>query len=221
MKSLGKHRRHRGFTLIELLLVLATVGILVGLLMPACHGTRGRGPSIVCLNNLKQLTLGEIVWANDRGHAPLPAQLSTNVGGLREIALSARLKDYYKAISNEVVSPRVFTCPSNRLDPVDEFAALTTNHLSYFLNADATFSTNDVVVLHGDRQIEFTPAAREAVHRLEPNTKLGWAKGIHFKKDQSGNVAHTDGGVYRVFSKAEIQEFFQTASQAGHRIVLP
>lgn len=58
--------RHRtAFTLIELLLVIAILAILAGLLLPALSRAKAKGQSAVCQSNLKQLTLGWIMYAGD------------------------------------------------------------------------------------------------------------------------------------------------------------
>ena len=54
-----------GFTLIELLVVIAIIAVLLAILMPALNRVREQGKRAVCLNNVKQLTLAWILYADD------------------------------------------------------------------------------------------------------------------------------------------------------------
>src|SRR5215469_16006254 len=53
------------FTLIELLVVIAIIAILAAILLPVLQAAQERARRITCLNNLKQLGLAWVTYAND------------------------------------------------------------------------------------------------------------------------------------------------------------
>jgi prepilin-type N-terminal cleavage/methylation domain-containing protein/prepilin-type processing-associated H-X9-DG protein len=61
-----------GFTFVELLVVMATVGILAVLLLPAIAGTKPDSQALQCLENQRQMALAWLMYAEDNGGKAAP-----------------------------------------------------------------------------------------------------------------------------------------------------
>lgn len=66
--------RRAGVTLVELLVVVAIIGVLVGLLLPAVQTARESGRRTACVNNLRQLGLGLANHESAKGRYPVGSE---------------------------------------------------------------------------------------------------------------------------------------------------
>lgn len=60
-----------GFTLVELLVVVAVVGILIGVLLPSLSGARRAARNTVCMNNIRQFVVADTAYLNDHRCFPV------------------------------------------------------------------------------------------------------------------------------------------------------
>src|SRR5215471_8510997 len=69
-----------GFTLIELLVVIAIIAILAAMLLPALTKSKAKAQGIMCMSNMRQLTLAWIQYAHDALDR-IPFASAASVGG--------------------------------------------------------------------------------------------------------------------------------------------
>jgi prepilin-type N-terminal cleavage/methylation domain-containing protein len=68
--AIDRATRLHGFTLVEMLVVIAIIGTLVGLLLPAVQSAREAARRAVCGNNIRQLALGTLGYLETNGSFP-------------------------------------------------------------------------------------------------------------------------------------------------------
>lgn len=105
------------FTLVELLVVIALVAVLAALVLPSLAGAKRRAKRMVCLNNLRQLTLADTLYAGDHGTLPAPNDFvpsTTTVERLTQMAQTLGTTIPTGAVASwprRRDQPRWYNCP--------------------------------------------------------------------------------------------------------------
>lgn len=157
------NKESAGFTLTELLVVIAVIGILAGLLLPALARAKAQARNSVCTNNLRQLGIATRLYSDDNmSRLPnaeiLPTDPITPASPLPRICdvLASYVGRASAADTNRVT---VFKCPS------DKAGLFATEGSSYEWNAD----------LNGQR-IDEARTKNDFMFLVDTNTgQLAWS----------------------------------------------
>ena len=119
--SNGMHPR-RAFTLIELLVVIAIIAILAALLVPALGAAKERAQQTACLNDMKQLGTGMLMYVHDNEDA-FPGLASRHNGWHPEDWIYWRVSDTAHPVEKSPIvaqlagaSKTLFRCPRDKND---------------------------------------------------------------------------------------------------------
>jgi prepilin-type N-terminal cleavage/methylation domain-containing protein/prepilin-type processing-associated H-X9-DG protein len=106
------HRRNKGFTLIELLVVIAIIAILAAILFPVFAQAREKARQASCLSNLKQLTLGWVMYAQDYDES-FPQWKWDQMYAAGSVSPNNAASLWVNAIYPYVKNAQVYNCPSD------------------------------------------------------------------------------------------------------------
>jgi len=122
------------FTLLELLVVLAIIGVLASLLLPAVARAKTKAHNAICVNNLRQLGIAARLYSEDNNNRMPSAEIlpSDPIDPRKPLPrICDALASYVGRTANTNANPlTVFKCPA------DNVGLFKTEGSSYEWNAD-------------------------------------------------------------------------------------
>jgi len=210
------YRVAAALTLVEVLVVIAVIGVLFAVFINAVSHNRFRPTWVKCTNNLKAIGLSFRIFANDHGDA-FPMTVSTNNGGSMESVTTGEVFRHFRAMSNELGTPKVLVCPADNRKAALIFSVLSNVNISYFVGANAA-DTLPQSLLAGDRNLTTNSVPLgTGLLDLTTNVTVGWTAALH---KHSGNVVLGDGSVQQ-FTNARLQEQSAHSGVATNRLLIP
>ena len=170
------------------------------------------------MNNLKQIGLASIMWAQDHGDH-FPTTTSVTNGGTLELAATGPVYLHFLALSNYLIVPRVLHCKvdTTRIAPLS-FTNLADTNLSYFAALDPTTNTPSSTILAGDRNLTNPPSPGSRFVEATKTTILGWDANLHHGY---GDVAFTDGHVEGLSNRQPRPTAAGMPDGATNRLAIP
>jgi len=126
----------RAFTLIELLVVIAIIALLAAILFPVFSRARENARKSSCANNVKQIGIGMLQYAQDYDETWPSGYVDMNGGGFG----SSSDRGWVNLLQPYVKSYQIFQCPSETNAPINATTGNPTANgwTDYFYNRNLT-----------------------------------------------------------------------------------
>ena len=201
MKLRASNNQEKALTLIDVVVIifivfiLAIVAFLVLLPMAARDRIRS-GPN--CVNNLKEVYLGSLIWAGDHNDK-FPFEISVANGGTREYAQEGDILGTFQVMSNELSTPKILLCQMDKshTSATNFSSDFSVKNISYFVGLDAD-KNNPASIFAGDDNFEISGVpVKSDLLTVPANASIGWTAARH---KFSGNIGLADGSVQQTTS---------------------
>jgi prepilin-type N-terminal cleavage/methylation domain-containing protein/prepilin-type processing-associated H-X9-DG protein len=204
--------RRGGFTLVELLVVIGIIALLISILLPSLGRAREQGNQLKCLNNLRQIGMAIVQYANaNKGTLP---RTSTGTAQWYDVIAWQNGRDLNESViapyMGKVFAKESMICPSDDVS-IRKYTGAGGYRYSYSMSKHMTWLRTSQIINPTDKCVFYeesehtlddcnsSPEDNTAIDLLAirhdsrkkfPETETDWK---NLNPDRSGNVSFADG----------------------------
>jgi hypothetical protein len=219
MKPRVSNQRNRALTRTDVLVVLVVSCLLVIYFLYALTAAYNPRRPISCISQLKQIGIAFRLWEGDN-NGKYPMAVSVTNGGAMELVVTGNVVACFRAMSNELSTPKILLCPADtgRSYATNFASGFTAKNISYFVGVDVANDDNPNLILSGDDNFAISGVpVKSGILPLFTNAPVTWTRTRH---KYVGHIGMADGSAQQVTTSGLKNALIQTGI-ATNRLAIP